>query len=65
MKLPRLEEGFTAGTTRSVVSVAFPRYIYLNGWLLTWRLMERVGIENCFSLVLFVGRVSCSVAGVS
>ena len=52
LKLPRLEEGVTNGTTRSVVSVAFPRYIYRCGWLLIWRLMERVGIETCFWLML-------------
>ena len=51
MRLPRLEEGVTAGTMCSVVSVAFPRYIHLSGWQLIWRLMERVGIENLFLLV--------------
>ena len=61
LKLPRLEDGSTAGTMPSMVSVAFPRYIYLSGWLLIWRLMERVGIENCFLLMLLWRKTAVAV----
>ena len=61
MNLPRLEDGSTAGMMPSMVSVAFPRYIYLSGWLLIWRLMERVGIENCFWLMLLWRKTTVAV----
>ena len=61
LKLPRLEEGATTGSTRSVVSVAIPRFIYRCAWLLIWRLMERVGIENCFLLMLLWRKTAVAV----
>ena len=45
----------------SMVSVAFPRSIHLSGWLLIWRLMERVGIENCFWLMLLWRKTAVAV----